>query len=72
MPPGVLDMEAKAEEIRQKLHRQISDVLANGSWHCQDCDRFCDRIEGENGQPAHCSRCGGHKLNFVGPLKEGK
>jgi uncharacterized paraquat-inducible protein A len=63
-------MEAKADEIRQKLHCKISDVINNGSWLCNDCDSFCDRIEGENGQPAHCHRCGGYRLKFVPPLKK--
>lgn len=70
MPPGVKDMEKTAEAIRQKLHRQITDVLNNGSWQCDDCDSFCDRIEGEHGQPAHCHRCGSHRIKFVPPLKK--
>jgi uncharacterized paraquat-inducible protein A len=45
-------------------------VLNNGSWLCDDCDSFCDRIEGENGQPAHCHRCGGYRLKFVPPFKK--
>jgi rubrerythrin len=70
MPPGVQDMEKTAEAIRQKLHRQINNILTNGSWICRDCELPCERIESENGQPASCHRCGGHRIYFLDPLKK--
>lgn len=70
LPPGVQDMEAKADQIRQKLHRQIDEILKNGSWYCQDCDLFCDRIEDDHGQPAHCNRCHSPRIHFVEPFKK--
>ncbi|MGH7979970.1 MAG: hypothetical protein ACREE6_11395 [Limisphaerales bacterium] len=70
--PGVEEMEAKADQIREKLRRKIDAILLYGAWHCHDCDSFCERIEDDHGQPAHCHRCRSHKLYLVGPLKEAK
>jgi hypothetical protein len=70
VPPGVVEMEAIGEEIRQKLREKIDEILFCGSWFCNDCKRFCERIEGEQGQPAHCDKCGSHRITFLEPLKQ--
>lgn len=65
MPPGVIQMEAEAEEIRRKLALQMEIILTQGIWFCKDCGRGCDRIEDDHGQPAHCNRCGSHRIEFL-------
>lgn len=56
--------------IRDQLKRNIESVLMNGFWFCADCDCMCERIEGENGQPAHCDRCGGHRIAYNPPVDQ--
>jgi len=54
-------------EVKQAIV-SIEHVLACGFWFCRDCDGICDRIEGEHGQPARCSLCGSHRLEYNPPI----
>jgi hypothetical protein len=56
-------MENHASDQMDKGTTTI-EHLKEGAWFCADCERRCERVEGENGQPAHCHRCGSHRINF--------
>jgi uncharacterized paraquat-inducible protein A len=72
MPPGLEEMEAKGDQIREKVRRKIDQVISSGTWCCKDCDSFCDRIEDDHGQPAKCDRCGSHRIHFVKGMEVAK
>jgi hypothetical protein len=57
-------------DLAHDLQRRIETVLMNGFWYCTDCDRMCERIEGEQGQPAHCDRCGGLHIVWNPPVDQ--
>jgi hypothetical protein len=65
-PPELVNLDALAG----KLRRKIETVLAEGFWYCTDCDARCDRIEGEQGQPAHCQRCGSAHIFWNPPVDQ--
>lgn len=58
------------DQLAQKLKRSIHQIFENGFWFCNDCDCICERIEGEQGQPAHCNRCGGHRIEWNPPIDQ--
>ena len=62
-PPRPLDLDRKL-----KLWRFATAVLS-GFWFCADCQDITERIEGEQGQPAHCERCGGHRITWNPPTQ---
>jgi hypothetical protein len=42
--------------------------LLEGYWFCLSHGGPCERIEGEQGQPAHCETCGSHRLKWNPPV----
>lgn len=58
------------DQLAHDLQRRIETVLMAGFWFCRDCDCMCERIEGEQGQPAHCDRCGGHRIEWNPPVDQ--
>lgn len=66
-PPG--EEENKLEKVRQKIARQLADLMTNGYWYCPDCHSACDRIEDDHGQPPRCSLCNGIRIHFVKPIQ---
>ena len=65
-PPGLVNLDALA----LKLKREIEKALTNGFWSCQTCERMTEREEGEQGQPAHCARCGSPRIKWNPPVYE--
>lgn len=55
---------APAAEIGREIKDALSKLFVAGFWFCHDCNRVCERVEGEHGQPAHCSRCGLPRIEF--------
>jgi hypothetical protein len=53
-----------------QLKQSIESVFNNGFWYCQDGDHLCEREEGEQGQPAHCNRCGSHRITWFPPVPQ--
>lgn len=49
-------------QMKERLEASLAEVSASGYWRCLDCMAINSREEGEQGQPAHCGRCGSHKL----------
>jgi uncharacterized paraquat-inducible protein A len=71
MPRPLRPPESRTQsELAHQLQRNIETVLMNGFYFCDDCDCMCERMEGEQGQPAHCSRCGGHRINWNPPVDQ--
>jgi len=64
-PPGSDNGQTLADQIK----RNIAEVLASGFWFCKDCDCICERIEGEQGQPAHCNRCCSPRIEWNPPVE---
>src|SRR6185369_13982280 len=66
-PRSVLACARLVVEARHAYHaigRRLSELATNGFWYCISCESVCDRIEGENGQPARCSKCSSHRIHF--------
>jgi hypothetical protein len=55
-----------AQEARQ-FKARLTAIFANGFWYCFDCQAVCERIEGEQGQPSHCDRCGSTRIEYNAP-----
>jgi len=68
--PELEAVQAQADNLRRKLTVQLETLLHEGFWLCSDCEQICDRIESENGQPASCSRCHGHRITWNPPINE--
>ena len=71
--PAASRRGCQAERTRERhLARQLktclAELFANGYWFCLDCQHTCERIEGEQGQSAHCNRCGSPRLEWNPPL----
>ena len=62
-PPDLENSPSLADQLKRK----IESVFATGFWFCNDCDCMCERIEGEQGQPAHCATCGSHRIEWNPP-----
>jgi hypothetical protein len=71
--PAASRRECGAERTRERhLAREIkgrlAQIFADGFHYCHDCQARCERIEGENGQPSRCDRCGSPKIDWNPPL----
>jgi hypothetical protein len=55
-------------QIRRRILSRLLLALENGGWWCRDCERATDRVEGEQGQPAHCERCLSHRIEYQPPV----
>ena len=51
------------------LRNRVLDAITSGYWYCRDCECMCDREEGEQGQPAHCSRCMSPRIEWNSPVQ---
>jgi len=54
----------EAKQAFASLNLRLTDLALNGFWFCHDCASVCERIEGEQGQPAHCKRCRSHRIEW--------
>lgn len=55
-------------QAQPRLSTRLNFALSGGGWWCHDCQRQTERIEGEQGQPATCERCGSHRIEYQPPL----
>lgn len=56
-------------QVRRRIFGRLMLALEdNGGWWCQDCGQQTEREEGEQGQPAHCLRCGSHRIRYQPPM----
>jgi len=72
-PPVVIDLgEITIEEAvnEVQLLDRLERALTEGFWFCVDGGHTCERIEGEQGQPAHCSVCARTRLEWNPPTFE--
>ena len=58
------------DDLARSLRHRIEFVLLSGFWFCRDCDGMCERIEGEQGMPAHCDRCGSYRIEWNPPVDQ--
>ena len=70
--PAASRRECEAESTRdfriaRKLKSQLSQIFRDGFWYCNSCESRCERIEDENGQPAHCDKCGSPRIDWNRP-----
>jgi Zn finger protein HypA/HybF involved in hydrogenase expression len=63
--PGARRINRRKEftAMRQMACR-VHQAMENGFWWCNDCQNITERVEGEQGQPAHCEKCGSHRIQF--------
>ena len=66
-PPELENSAELADTLKQKFIQALC-----GYWHCADCRAACEREEGEQGQPAHCTTCGSVRILWVPPFHEEK
>jgi hypothetical protein len=66
--PGAIRKACREAQIAAKLKSSLAETFKNGFWYCQACESRCERVEGENGQPSHCDRCGDHHIKWNPPL----
>jgi len=52
---------------RRILGRLLLSLQSGGYW-CDDCEHETERVEGEQGQPAHCQRCQSHRIEYQPPI----
>jgi rubrerythrin len=57
-------------DLADKLSRFFKDAALYGFWFCKSCDAPCERIEGEQGQPAHCDKCGSPRISWTQPMNQ--
>jgi hypothetical protein len=50
--------------VKARLSLKLRELSERGYWRCLGCDAVDCREEGEQGQPAHCSRCGSPRLSY--------
>jgi transcription initiation factor IIE alpha subunit len=60
--------KTKIHSLIRKLKDSLEKSLNHGFWFCQACEARCERIEGEQGQPAHCDLCGSHRIEYLPPI----
>lgn len=59
---------AKLSRPGRLMLNRISLVTAlQGFWFCSDCEQITERMEGEQGQPAYCLKCGSYRIKFHRP-----
>ena len=56
--------------LARSLKARIGQVLNSGYWFCHDCACMCERVEGEQGQPAHCGTCRSPRIEWYPPAFE--
>lgn len=66
MPLTLEKKAAPGHDTRRRIESKLTHLMANGFWFCADCKRVTDRVEGENGQPAHClhANCKSYRIHF--------
>jgi hypothetical protein len=57
-------------EHGQLLKEKIESVMLTGFHFCRSHEGICDRIESEQGQPACCSVCGSHRIEYHPPIDQ--
>jgi hypothetical protein len=55
-------------QVRRRIFGRLLLGLSDGGWWCLDCEKQTERIEGEQGLPAHCERCLSHRIQYQPPL----
>jgi hypothetical protein len=66
--PGATRKQCRESQIGAKIKAKLSSLFKNGYWFCFDCETSCERVEGEQGQPDHCDRCGSHRIRWNAPI----
>lgn len=65
--PAATRKDCRLEAIGRKLRAKLSEIFRNGFWFCLDCEKQCERVEGEQGRPDHCDQCGSHRIQWNPP-----
>ena len=70
--PAASRRDCQADRTRERhlaraIKSNLLQVFTNGFWYCNDCEARCERIEGENGQPSCCDRCGSTHIEYFRP-----
>jgi hypothetical protein len=57
----------RIHQVRRAILGSFLEKMNAGFYWCLDGEHVCEREEGEQGQPAHCSRCGSHRIQWNRP-----
>jgi DNA-directed RNA polymerase subunit RPC12/RpoP len=57
-------------QVQPRLMARLTLALGSGGWWCTDCQQETERIEGEQGQPATCDRCGSYRIQYQPPITD--
>jgi hypothetical protein len=66
--PAATPKKCREEKTKAQIESKLSDIFKNGFWYCLDCEGRCERIEGEQGQPSHCDKCGSPRIRWNEPI----
>lgn len=69
LPERNITFKRNPHELFREMKARILETLQQGFWFCHTCESPTERNEGENGQPAHCGRCGSFRIEFVPPIR---
>ena len=58
---------ATVHHVRREIWSKLLARIQAGYWFCHGCEGPTEREEGEQGQPAHCSKCGSHRIEWNRP-----
>jgi rubrerythrin len=61
-----IEVTRRERDLARATKEKISELFSAGFWFCRDCNRVCERVEGEHGQPSHCARCKSYRVEFSG------
>lgn len=65
--PATTRKTCRLDKLKRRIKSNLQRLFTAGFWFCNDCERVCERIEGEHGQPSHCSHCQGYRIEFTRP-----
>jgi hypothetical protein len=67
-PPRPPQSPALSDTLAHNLQRSVEQALMFGFWSCGSCNCKCERVEGEQGQPAHSNCCQSPRLTWNPPI----
>ena len=67
LPAASRSERTRLRHLSREIKSNLLQIFRDGFWFCPDCQARCERIEGENGQPHSCDRCGSSRIEYVQP-----
>ena len=65
VPPELESLKVSLDERNDHFKGLLEHLLQNGFWFCKDCQRMCEREEGENGQIRRIAAAANHRGSIL-------